>query len=233
MDNCPHQTVVVASAEAAGPLEAELTARRFMFERLPFHRPYHTPLFEPFMGPLAGMFEGMSFRTPQTTLYSCTTARPFPEDPDEIRRLALAHWASPVEFTGMIRAMHDDGVRIFVEVGPRGNLTAFVEDILRGRPFLAVPCDTPRRSGLTQLNHLAAQLTAHHVPLRLEHLYARRQPQKVEWRKPASQPPAAPSSRLDKGTDDDGNGHAPAAVPPTNRLAASLQTSTSGRSPNS
>ena len=84
---------------------------------------------------------------------------------------------------------------IFVEVGPRGNLTGFVEDILRGRPHLAVAADTMSRSGITQLNHLVALLAAQGVPMRLDELYARRSPRKLamdaEARLRAAHPPAA------------------------------------------
>ena len=59
---------------------------------------------------------------------------------------------------------------IFVETGPRGNLSAFVEDILRGKPFAAIPANVPRKSGTVQINHLVAQLAAHHVPLEFGHL---------------------------------------------------------------
>ena len=59
--------------------------------------------------------------------------------------------------------MHADGVRLFVECGPRGNLSAFVEDILRGKPFAAIPANLPRKSGPTQINHMVAQLVAHGV----------------------------------------------------------------------
>jgi len=37
--------------------------------------------------------------------------------------------------------MYEDGVRLFVEAGPRGNLTAFVSDILRGNLHLAMPAN--------------------------------------------------------------------------------------------
>ena len=76
----------------------------------------------------------------------------------------------------MIETMYADGVRLFVEAGPRGNLSAFVEDILRGKPFAAIPANVPRKSGPTQINHLVAQLVAHHVPVNLGHLYAGRIP---------------------------------------------------------
>jgi malonyl CoA-acyl carrier protein transacylase len=181
MDNCPHQSVVVGPPEPMASIEAALQERRIMCERLPFNRPYHTPLFEPRLNSFDRMFDHATFRASRTRIYSCTTGRPFPPEPREIRRLAIAHWAAPVVFSQMIENMYADGIRLFVEAGPRGNLSAFVEDILRGRSFAALPADVPRRSGLTQLNHLAGQLAAHHVPLHLGFLYSRRNPQRLEW----------------------------------------------------
>ncbi|MBW3596199.1 MAG: polyketide synthase dehydratase domain-containing protein [Planctomycetes bacterium] len=174
MDNCPHQTVLVGEAAPMAEVEARLQKEGYVFERLTLTRPYHTKLFEPYSAPLAEMLEGIPFQAPAGKLYSCTTAAEFPSDPAAMRSLTLAHWFSPVEFTQMIRNMYDDGARLFVEVGPRGNLTSFVEDILRGRPSLAIPADTPRRSGITQLHHLLAQLAAHDVPLDLAPLYDHR-----------------------------------------------------------
>jgi len=181
MDNCPHQCVAVGPTPLVAAVEAALTAGGVICERLPFRRPYHTPLFEPWMGPFRALFAGVPFDAPAVPVYCCSTGRPFPPDPDAARRLAVDHWVSPVEFTRMIEAMHADGVRLFVEAGPRGNLSAFVEDILRGKTFAALPANLPRKSGPTQINHLVAQLVAHHVPVNLGHLYARREVRRVEW----------------------------------------------------
>src|SRR5262245_48783296 len=181
MDNCPHQSVVVGQPTAMAAIEAELQKRRFICERLPFDRPYHTPLFEPYLAPLLDLFKKIEFRPAQTPIYSCSTALPFASEPDEIRRQAVRHYATPVEFTRLIRNMHADGVRLFVECGPRGNLTAFTEDILRGERFAAVASNVPHRSGIVQLNHLAAQLAAHRVPLNFEPFYSRRRPRHRQW----------------------------------------------------
>lgn len=172
MDNCPHQCVAVGRTIHVAAVESTLLARGHVCERLPFRRPYHTPLFEQWMGPFRELFADVPFAPPHTAVYCCSTGRPFPPDPDEIRRLAVNHWVNPVEFARMIESMYADGVRLFVEAGPRGNLSAFVEDILRGKPFAAVPANVARKSGPTQVNHLVAQLAAHHVPLRLGHLFA-------------------------------------------------------------
>lgn len=173
MDNCPHQSVVVGLPEPVEKLEAALKGDRVFCERLPFSRPYHTPLFDPFMGPLTEMFSTVEFLSPKRKIYSCTTGRPFPDDPEAIRQGAMAHWKSPVEFRHLIQNMHADGVRIFIEAGPRGVLSAFVQDILRGKEFIALPADLPKRSAVTQLNHLVAQLAVHHAELCFDLLYNR------------------------------------------------------------
>ena len=172
MDNCPHQCVAVGPTHLVAAMESAMLGRGLVCERLPFRRPYHTPLFEPWMGPFRELFADVPFEKPHTPVYCCSTGQRFPDDPDTIRDLAVNHWVSPVEFARMIETMYADGVRIFVEAGPRGNLSAFVEDVLRGRPFAAIPANVSRKSGPTQINHLVAQLVAHHVPLNLGHLFA-------------------------------------------------------------
>ncbi|HEY0385474.1 MAG TPA: polyketide synthase dehydratase domain-containing protein, partial [Pyrinomonadaceae bacterium] len=144
-----------------------------------FKRAYHTPLFQPFAARLREFFQRMKIAAPQMQVYSCMTAQPYPADAAEIRRIAVEQWAQPVRFRETIEAMYEDGVRIFVEAGPKGNLTAFVDDILRGRSYAAMAANVSRHSGITQLNHLVGLLAAQRVPLQLEHLYHRRTPQRL------------------------------------------------------
>jgi malonyl CoA-acyl carrier protein transacylase len=181
MDNCPHQCVAVGPTPRVAAMEAALLARGLVCERLPFRRPYHTPLFEPWMGPFRELFAEVPFTAPHTPVYCCSTGAKFPADDTAIRSLAVNHWVNPVEFARMIETMYADGVRLFVEAGPRGNLSAFVEDILRGKPFAAIPANVSRKSGPTQINLLVAQLAAHHVPLELGHLFASRGTASMEW----------------------------------------------------
>jgi malonyl CoA-acyl carrier protein transacylase len=171
MDNCPHQCVAVGPTAAVAAVERALGERGVIAERLPFKRPYHTPMFEPYMGALRALFTDVPFNPPHTPVYCCTTASLFPTDPAAMRLLAVDQWVTPVEFTRTIERMHADGARLFVECGPRGNLSAFVEDILRGKPFAAIPANVPRKSGPTQINHMVAQLVAHGVDLNLAYLY--------------------------------------------------------------
>ncbi|AWB07030.1 hypothetical protein A6A40_18255 (plasmid) [Azospirillum humicireducens] len=65
-----------------------------------------------------------------------------------------------VDFPRTIRRAHDDGLRIFVEHGPRNALTRSIAATLAGREHLAVSLDHPGRAPLEQLAHVAAELFA-------------------------------------------------------------------------
>ncbi|MGH2894726.1 MAG: type I polyketide synthase, partial [Solirubrobacteraceae bacterium] len=189
MDNCPHQAVLVGAEEAIARAREVATKRGLMCELLPYDRAVHTPLFAPFAEDLRAIFAELPVCAPHAALWSCTTTAPYPDDPQEIRELLVEHWTSPVRFRETIEALHGDGARFFIEAGPRGNLTAFVEDILRGRPACAVAADVRRRRCETQLNHLAGMLSAHLLEVNTDYLFAGRETREIDWRR-APGPPA-------------------------------------------
>ena len=180
MDNCPHQVVVAGGPSEVARVVAGLKATGVVCEELPFHRAYHTEKFRPALGPLDDFFRGLAMKPPAVPVYSCATAARMGTGVEDVRRLAVDQWVKPVAFRSTVEAMYEEGVRLFVDVGARGNLAGFVEDTLRGRPHYAVAANLPRRSGLTQLNHLVASLYAQGVDLDPAHLYARRRPVRID-----------------------------------------------------
>jgi acyl transferase domain-containing protein/phosphopantetheinyl transferase (holo-ACP synthase) len=180
MDNCPHQVVVIGEQGAVAQLSDILKSQGIFYETLPLIKPaYHTPLFEVARGPLQEYCSRWKLSAPTVEVYSCTTASPYPKDPERMIELGVEHWMRRVEFRKTVEAMYEAGARIFVEVGPGGILTAFVDDILRGLPYLAVASNVLRRSGTTQLNHLVGMLASQRIPINLEYLYKRRAPQRL------------------------------------------------------
>ncbi len=179
MDNCPHQTVIVGIEAEIQKAIDELNRQGLIYQVLPFDRPYHTPLFQSYAQCLRQLFERWPVDSPTLQIYSCTTMAPYPASLEDIRKLMVEHWVQPVEFRKTIEKMYEDGCRIFLEVGPKGNLTAFVDDILRGRDYIAVPANVQHRLGITQINHMVGILAAHGVPINLDYLYKRRAPQRV------------------------------------------------------
>jgi phosphopantetheine--protein transferase-like protein len=181
MDNCPHQVVLCGSEATIARVTTRLQSQGAICNLLPFNRAYHTPSFKPVCDRFFPFFQTLKIVSPRIPLYSCATAQSHKDDIEEIRRLAVEQWCQPVRFHETIHAMYNDGVRIFVEVGPRGNLTSFVDDILLNRRYLAVPSNVSYRSGITQIHYLIGLLAAHGVPMRLDYLYMHRAPKRLSF----------------------------------------------------
>jgi acyl transferase domain-containing protein len=148
LDNCEHQAVLYGPRARMEQVVADLRPEGGMCSFLPFDRPYHTPLFADVAEKVAGVYAGMDFRLPTLPIWSCATVAPMPADTTEIRALAAWQWATRVRFTETVQALHEDGVRLFLEVGPSANLTGFIDDALKGREALALPLDSRRHGGL-------------------------------------------------------------------------------------
>ena len=197
MDNCPHQVVLAMPSAEHAHLVERLRRENILIEELPFSRAYHTPSFCPVVGPIAEFFDQMSFRAPCVPIYSCASRGRMPNSPEVIRELAVSQWTETVAFRETIETMHADGLRLFVDVGARGNLAGFVEDTLRGKPSFAVAANLPRRAGLTQLNHLVAATFAHGATVSTDYLYMRRRPRAIDWNAP--QPASREGVELETG----------------------------------
>ncbi len=191
MDNCSNQQVLYGSDEAIGRIEQTLTKQGGICMRLPFDRGYHTPAFEDASRAFLDYYEDIKVGKPVVPLYSCATAARFPETPAKVRKLAAQQWSQKVRFRETIRKMHDDGVRIFLEVGPSGNLVSFVNDILAGREFLALPTNIRRRNGVEQLLSVLGWLYAIGRWNALDKLYGPREIAAIDLasRKPKPRPP--------------------------------------------
>lgn len=189
LDNCRHQTVVVGTAQEITSLRTAAEASGLICETLDYDRAVHTPDFRPYAEALQPVFADLPFGAQQVPLWSSATCGPYPSGAEPVRQLFIDQWTMPVEWRRTVEKLYDEGVRVFIEVGPRGNLTAFVDDILRGKPSLAVAADVPRRRGTSSLNHLVGLLTVHGVSMNLDALYRRREPAIVDWTQPAEQRP--------------------------------------------
>ncbi|HWG10210.1 MAG TPA: beta-ketoacyl synthase N-terminal-like domain-containing protein [Rhodanobacteraceae bacterium] len=191
MDNCGNQQVLYGSVEAVDRLERKLTELGGICMRLPFDRGYHTPAFEAAARTYLDCYRHIKVGRPTVPLYSCATAARFPQAPEEVRELAALQWARKVRFRETIEKMHDDGVRIFLEVGPSGNLVSFVNDILAGRDFLALPTNVRGRSGVEQLMFVLAWLYALGRWNTPDRIHAGREiaPIDLDSRKPKPRPP--------------------------------------------
>ncbi len=186
MENCPHQYVLCASGpgmdEVIAEAERSLAAEGAICSPLPIRRPYHTSFFEPAFPLEKAYYEEVGVHPPQIPVYSCATTEAFPAEPEAIVEVAARHWMSCVRFQRTIEKMYERGFRIFVDVGPRGNLCAFVGDVLSGAPHLAVALNRAQRSDVLQLLKALGILAAQGTPMRIHHLHERWGSRVVDFR---------------------------------------------------
>ena len=81
----------------------------------------------------------------------------------------------PIYFPATVLRAWEDGVRVFVEHGPRGILTGAIPKILGDRPHVAVALDAQERRGIRALAETVAKLWVHGLPVRIEAFDARMQ----------------------------------------------------------
>jgi len=176
--NAPRQTVLAGPGEAIAAALQKFKQGGVRARILPVACAFHSRA----LGPASAHFGAYLRQLPlaptpaATTVWSNQHATPYPGGmaTDALADCLGRQIAAPVRFEAMIRAMHEQGVRTFVEVGAGGALCSLVNNILDGAPVQALPLllrDAPPLKGL--MNTLA-RLATLGAPLAPGALYANR-----------------------------------------------------------
>jgi acyl transferase domain-containing protein/phosphopantetheinyl transferase len=199
-DNCPHQSVICAPAEAMAVAVARAKERKVLAQELPFRSGFHSPLFAPHVASMAEQFGAVPLTVPAVPMWSATTVAPYPDDPEGITELAGRHLVEPVRFRELVEALVADGVRTFVQVGT-GSLLGFVDDTLREHDVLTVSANVPKRTGVEQLRRTAAALWSVGAT--------------IDWSALGHRAATAGATVVDRGTASDRSTVDGPATPPT------------------
>jgi len=200
-DNAPAQSVVCGPVEQVTRLIEELGRQNTLCRPLPFATGIHTPYVAQYLEPLRSLVEQQETRSSRIQVWSATLAAPLPADPPERRELFVRQLVEPVRFRSTVAAMHDAGIRAFLQVGP-GQLASLIHDNLRGRDHLAIPVNVAFRSGLAQLRRVATALWVEGYAPDLSALDPAARPKSAQ--PPAARPAAAGrglTMRLNLGSD--------------------------------
>jgi [acyl-carrier-protein] S-malonyltransferase len=136
--NSPEQTVISGHSGAvkrAVEIASQLGAKRAVV--LPVSAPFHSALMAPAQERLAGDLQNTQFgalRVPLVTNVDADTI----SSGDEAREALIRQVTSPVRWEDSIRALIDEGVNTFVEVGPGRVLSGLLRQIERSVAALNV-----------------------------------------------------------------------------------------------
>jgi len=141
--NAPGQIVISGDRDAVRailPVLKERGAR--MITELPVSGAFHSPLMEAARETLAQAIMQIPMNDPSLPVYlnvtgTASTTR------EEIRHYLIEQLTSPVRWTTILESMYSDGIRRFVEIGPKNILQGLVKRTL-GRDVEILGIDTEK-----------------------------------------------------------------------------------------
>ena len=158
--NSPKQTVI--SGETAAVMKAgELFKSRGLEGILvPVSAAFHSGVVAPAREPFMRTLEKLQLNPPTTPIISNVTGDFYPlgpAAPDRIRDLLGKQFAAPVEWVKTLRKMYGEGIKVFVECGPKRVMTNLALDTL-SNDALPLPMNHPKKGGILQLMESMAAL---------------------------------------------------------------------------
>jgi acyl transferase domain-containing protein/3-hydroxymyristoyl/3-hydroxydecanoyl-(acyl carrier protein) dehydratase len=160
----------------AGPGPACASARAAVetAQRIDFDMVVHCPDLQPFADTWRSLHHRETF-VPEDgpRFYQLSTGRSYALSRPAIAEALTAQALQTLDFPRVVEQAWNDGVRVFLEHGPRGSCTAWIRKILGDREHVAIALDLPGVDSLTQMMHAAAQLIAAGVDIDLAKLEER------------------------------------------------------------
>ncbi|MDT0543553.1 type I polyketide synthase [Streptomyces sp. DSM 41529] len=136
--NGPRSVVIAGAEDVVLELAARFTDEGRKTRRLSVSHAFHSPLMEPMLEEFRRVAESLDYQAPRIPLVSTLTGHPATAE----ELCSPGHWVrharEAVRFDDAVRRLGDQGVGIFVEIGPDAVLSALAREILGERTSEAV-----------------------------------------------------------------------------------------------
>lgn len=164
-ENAPGQGIIAGEDAGVEFVTRWCAAHGLEARVLPVSHAYHTKLIAGAVPTFRAELQRLSWRAPEIPVLSSVHGRYYPTtvDPAFMARHLALQYVQPLHFAQHVRTLHDDGVRFFIESGPKWSLTAFVQATLVGRPYLAQASSHPKVGEVEQFGRLLAFCYVHRL----------------------------------------------------------------------
>lgn len=126
--NCPGQIVISGANDALDRAITLAKGKGGKAIKLPVSAPFHCSMLENAAVNLADELKNVEVLSPKTKVYCNVTGLAYGKD-DDVKEMLKEQVTSPVLFTHIVKDMIDNGIEIFVEIGPAKTLSSFVKKI--------------------------------------------------------------------------------------------------------
>ncbi len=106
-------------------------------------------------------------QTPQVRFYSGVTCDALPLEKTVLAKNAADTYCQTVDFVSLVQKAFQDGINVFIEVGPKAWCSRLVSEILQHQPHVALPVNQKGVSDYRSLLQLSSVLCSHGVPMTL------------------------------------------------------------------
>ncbi len=136
--NCPGQISCAGNAAQIDDFCAAIKAAGGRAVKLPVSGAFHTPYMNEVSPVLREFLEREGVSAPKIPFYANRTASVYPAEKEGIVDNLSEQVRHPVLWEKTLKAMKDDGIEVFIEVGAGSTLTKFVSRTLEGVTACAV-----------------------------------------------------------------------------------------------
>jgi len=168
IENTPSETVIGGERQAVDQLVRKLGGRFFP---LPLVSTIHCEIVRQVEPEYHALHLLATTPPPGLRFYSGASSLSFVPNRESAAATVAAQALNGIDFPAVIERAYDDGVHVFIEVGPGGSCSRMIDLILEGEPHLALSACLPGHDPLMTILDLLARLIAERVPVDLTPLY--------------------------------------------------------------
>jgi acyl transferase domain-containing protein/NAD(P)-dependent dehydrogenase (short-subunit alcohol dehydrogenase family)/acyl carrier protein len=135
--NSERQAVIGGASKAVENAVEAFRKAGYDVTPLPVSHAFHTSIVAPASEPLRNVLERLRLAPPRVPVVANVDGQFYPNGPGAVPKMLdiLARQiAAPVQFVQGLRTLHEAGVRVFVEVGPKKALQGFADEMFGDRP---------------------------------------------------------------------------------------------------
>ena len=139
---------------------------------MPFNASIHNPGIQARFLDFVDLYRNEVVEKPGMQFYSASDYAPLDLTSDSLANSMAKMTCSPVDFPRLVRKAYQDGIRIFIEVGPQKTCSRWIEKILESNPHAVIPINKKHQPDYAGILKVLSLLISHTVPLDLSPLFS-------------------------------------------------------------